>query len=83
MDTIARTEGSDMTCQYRAYLVGDNGVFRSAEAFEAPSDATALEIAERFVGYSNVEVWQLGRKVAVLKRPADARGTARMSARPS
>lgn len=37
-----------MTRQYRAYLVGEDGVFRSAEAFEAPSDSSALTFAQRF-----------------------------------
>ena len=52
--------------QYRAYLVGEDGVFRSAEAFEAPSDFSALSIAQRFTRLGKVEVWQLSRKVAVL-----------------
>jgi hypothetical protein len=56
-----------MTQQYRAYLVGDNGVFRSAEAFEAASDATALTFAQQFTRHGKVEVWQLGRKIAVLE----------------
>ena len=55
-----------MTRQYRAYLVGENGVFRSAEAFEAPSDSSALGFARRFTRLGKVEVWQLGRMVAVL-----------------
>lgn len=55
-----------MSQQYRAYLVGDNGVFRSAEAFEAPSDESALTIAQQFTRHGKVEVWQLGRKIAVL-----------------
>lgn len=58
-----------MTLQYRAYLVGANGVFQSAEAFEATSDAAALVHAERFARRSNVEVWQLGRRIALLKAP--------------
>lgn len=55
-----------MTQQYRAYLVGENGVFRSAEAFEAASDSSALAFAKQFTRLGKVEVWQLGRKVAVL-----------------
>lgn len=58
-----------MTLQYRAYLVGANGVFQSAEAFEATSDAAALVHAERFALRGNVEVWQLDRKIALLKAP--------------
>lgn len=56
-----------MMQQYRAYLVGDNGVFRSAEAFEAMSDASALTFARQFTRHGKVEVWQLGRKIAVLE----------------
>jgi len=56
-----------MTQQYRAYLVGENGVFQSAEAFEASSDAAALDFARQFTRRGDVEVWQLGRKVGVLK----------------
>jgi len=55
-----------MSQQYRAYLVGENGVFRSAEAFEASSDETALVFARQFTRHGKVEVWQLGRKIAVL-----------------
>ncbi|TFV38004.1 hypothetical protein E4K64_01945 [Bradyrhizobium frederickii] len=55
-----------MTHQYRAYLVGENGVFRSAEAFEATSDDSALAFARQFTRHGKVEVWQLGRKIAVL-----------------
>ncbi|SFP66905.1 hypothetical protein SAMN05216330_10967 [Bradyrhizobium sp. Ghvi] len=63
-----------MTQQYRAYLVGENGVFRSAEAFEAPSDTSALAHAQQFVRRGDVEVWQLGRKIGLLKsaRPPEA-----------
>ncbi|WP_445216722.1 hypothetical protein ACKWRH_31730 [Bradyrhizobium sp. Pa8] len=58
-----------MTRQYRAYLVGDNGVFRSAEAFEADSDASALRIAQQFTRRGDVEVWQLDRKIGLLAQP--------------
>lgn len=59
-----------MMQQYRAYLVGENGVFRSAEAFEARSDASALLFARRFTRRGDVEVWQLGRRIGLLKAPA-------------
>nr|QIP10968.1 hypothetical protein HAV00_20560 [Bradyrhizobium symbiodeficiens] len=55
-----------MMQQYRAYLVGENGVFRSAEAFEALSDSSALGFARQFTRHGKVEVWQLDRKIAVL-----------------
>ncbi|WP_439369570.1 hypothetical protein [Bradyrhizobium sp. DASA03120] len=57
-----------MMQQYRAYLVGENGVFQSAEAFEARSDASALLFARRFTGRGDVEVWQLDRKIGLLKQ---------------
>jgi hypothetical protein len=56
-----------MSTQYRAYLVGENGVFRSAEAFEAASDTSALAHARQFARRGDVEVWQLGRKIGLLK----------------
>lgn len=56
-----------MTQQYRAYLVGENGVFRSAEAFEAACDSSALDHAQQFARRGDVEVWQLGRKIGLLK----------------
>ncbi|OPY97970.1 hypothetical protein A5906_33980 [Bradyrhizobium sacchari] len=59
-----------MMQQYRAYLVGENGVFQSAEAFEARSDASALLFARRFTRRGDVEVWQLGRKIGLLKAAA-------------
>lgn len=59
-----------MKQQYRAYLVGDNGVFQSAEAFEAFSDADAMVVAQRFTRHSDVEVWQSGRKIGLLKQAA-------------
>ena len=55
-----------MSQQYRAYLVGETGVFRSAEAFEAASDESALAFARQFTRHGKVEVWQLGRRIAVL-----------------
>ncbi|SFI47265.1 hypothetical protein [Bradyrhizobium sp. Gha] len=59
-----------MSAQYRAYLVGEDGVFRSVEAFEAPSDTSALAYAQRFARRGDVEVWQLGRKIGFLKGPS-------------
>ncbi|UPJ56687.1 hypothetical protein [Bradyrhizobium sp. 192] len=55
-----------MMQQYRAYLVGEDGIFRSAEAFEALSDESAVSFAQQFTRHGKVEVWQLGRKIAVL-----------------
>jgi hypothetical protein len=56
-----------MSQQYRAYLIGEDGVFRSAEAFEAVCDDSALAFAQQFARRGDVEVWQLGRKIGLLK----------------
>lgn len=63
-----------MTRQYRAYLAGENCVFQSAEAFEASFDESALAFARQFTRWGDVELWQLGRKIGVLKaaRPVAA-----------
>ena len=58
-----------MSQHYRAYLLGENGVFRFAEAFEAPSDTSALAYAQQLTRRGDVEVWQLGRKIGHLKGP--------------
>ncbi|MBW7970025.1 hypothetical protein [Bradyrhizobium sp. BR 10289] len=58
-----------MTRQYRAYLVGEDGVFRSADAFEAPSDTSALDLAQQLTRRGDVEVWQLARKIGLLRGP--------------
>ena len=58
-----------MSQHYRAYLVGENGIFQSAEAFEAPSDADALIVAQQYTRRGDVEVWQLGRKIGLLRGP--------------
>lgn len=67
MAAFPRPESADVTQQYRAYLIGEDGVFRSAEAFEAPSDNAALTYAQQFARRGNVEVWQLDRKIGLLK----------------
>jgi hypothetical protein len=51
---------------YRAYLVGDDGHFKSFEAITADNDERAIEIAKTFVDGHDVELWQLDRKVTVL-----------------
>ncbi len=71
-----------MTLQYRAYLVGANGIFQSAEAFEASSDAAALVHAQQFALRGNVEVWQLDRKIALL-RTSLVEGAGRVSIEPA
>jgi hypothetical protein len=52
---------------YRAYIVGTDGHFKSSETIVAESDEQALKIAEQFVDGHDVELWQLDRKIAVLR----------------
>jgi hypothetical protein len=56
---------------YRAYIVGSDGHFHSAEVIMADDDAQALQIAEKLVDGHDVELWQLDRKIGVL-RPKDS-----------
>ena len=51
---------------YRAYIVGTDGHFKSSEVIVAEDDKQAIKIAEKLVDEHSVEVWQLDRKVAVL-----------------
>jgi hypothetical protein len=51
---------------YRAYLVDDDGHFKSFEAITAEDDERAIEIAKTFVERHDVELWQLDRKITVL-----------------
>ena len=53
---------------YRAYIVGTDGHFKSSEVIIADDDEGALKIADKLVDRNNVEVWQLDRKIAVLPR---------------
>lgn len=55
---------------YRAYIVGSDGSdghFHSAKVVVADDDAQALQIAEQLVDAHEVELWQLDRKVGVLR----------------
>ena len=51
---------------YRAYIVGTDGHFKSSEIIVADDDSHAVRIAEKLVDGHDVEVWQLDRKLAVL-----------------
>lgn len=51
---------------YRAYIIGSDGHFKSYEVIEAKDDDNAVKIAEKLVDGHDVEVWQLDRKIAVL-----------------
>jgi hypothetical protein len=52
---------------YRAYTIGEDGHIMSGEAFQAADDLAAVAHAMRFVTHLDVEVWQGGRKVGVLR----------------
>ncbi|MDB5615763.1 hypothetical protein [Tardiphaga sp.] len=51
---------------YRAYIVGTDGHFKSSEAIIADNDEKAVKIAQKLVDGHDVEVWQLDRKITVL-----------------
>ncbi|MDB5616208.1 hypothetical protein [Tardiphaga sp.] len=51
---------------YRAFIVGIDGHFKSSETIVAENDEQALKIAEKLVEKHAVEVWHLDRKIAVL-----------------
>jgi hypothetical protein len=51
---------------YRAYIVGPDGHFRTFEVVTADDDGQVVEIARKYVDGCDVEVWNLDRKIAVL-----------------
>lgn len=53
---------------YRAYIIGHDGHFKASKVVVADDDEQAVKIAEKLVDGHDVEVWQLDRKIAVLKR---------------
>jgi hypothetical protein len=53
---------------YRAYIVGTDGHFKSSEVIIAKDDDGAIKIAEKLVDGHDVEVWQLDRKIVVLRQ---------------
>jgi hypothetical protein len=56
-----------MTSEYRAYSIGDDGHFYSAEVVIAENDEAAIEAAQKLVDGHDVELWQFDRKITVLK----------------
>jgi hypothetical protein len=61
----ADISGDAMT-DYRAYIVGTDGHFKTSEVIVADDDQQALRIAEKLVDGHDVELWHLDRKIAVL-----------------
>jgi hypothetical protein len=57
--------------EYRAYIIGADGRFQKAIDLESPDDETALQKAKQLVDGHDVELWQLGRKVATFKRKSE------------
>jgi hypothetical protein len=53
--------------EYRAYIMTDDDHNISAINLECPDDNAAKEHAKQLVDGHNVELWQLGRKVATFK----------------
>ena len=53
--------------EYRAYIMTDDDHIISAIGLECPDDNAAKERAKQFVDGHDVELWQLGRKVATFK----------------
>jgi hypothetical protein len=53
--------------EYRAYIMTDDNHIISAINLECPDDNAAKERAKQFVDGHDVELWQLGRKVATFK----------------
>jgi hypothetical protein len=56
----------DTMSDYRAYIVGTDGHFKSSKVIVAQDDEEAVEMAEKYCEEHAVEVWQLDRKIAVL-----------------
>jgi hypothetical protein len=53
--------------EYRAFIIGRDGLFQKAIGLEAVDDAHAIEQAKQYVDGHDVELWQLGRRVIRLK----------------
>lgn len=51
---------------YRAYIVGSDGHFKTFEVVAADDDGKAIEIAKTFADGHDVELWNLDRMVAVV-----------------
>jgi hypothetical protein len=57
---------------YRAYLLDKTGHVVKAVELACPDDAAAVNSAQQLVDGHDVEVWELARKVALLKhKPED------------
>jgi hypothetical protein len=62
---------------YRCYLLGGDGKIKRAEVIECPTDAAALQEAERrFVTceHPSIEVWERARRVGIVGYSTDRAG---------
>ena len=53
--------------EYRAYLVSDDDRIIRAIDLECPDDDAAKERAKMLVDGHDIELWQLGRKIATFR----------------
>jgi hypothetical protein len=54
---------------YRCYLIGHDGKIKSSAVIECPTDAAAMEEAERRLatcGVPAIEVWDKARRVGIV-----------------
>ena len=51
---------------YRAYIIGSDGLFHSSVYIESDDDLAAIQVAETLVDGHDVELWQLDRRVMIL-----------------
>jgi hypothetical protein len=54
--------------EYRAFIVGSDGHVQGRIDLECTDDEAAKEQAKQLVDGHDVELWQLGRKIATFKR---------------
>jgi hypothetical protein len=50
--------------EYRAYIIGSDGEFKSSVSLECADDKLALKKAKQLVDDHHVELWQHTRKIA-------------------
>jgi hypothetical protein len=54
--------------EYRAYLIGTDGQIESRVEFVCEHEEAAKERAKQLADGHDVELWQLGRKIATFSR---------------
>jgi hypothetical protein len=54
---------------YRCYLIAEDGKIKGAEVIQCPTDAAALEQAQRRLagcGYPMIEVWHKAQRIGIV-----------------